>query len=112
MAQLIKDPTPIRKLLEARGMTEAELSRRTGFHKMKVNRALSGKRGVYLSDLIKIAEAIGVEWPTLLPVFGIADPTASNEMGDEAAFAGLLAETNAVYKRIARLERAVFGSGK
>lgn len=79
MSQIIKDPTPIRRLLAASGNSEAALSRATGLTKKKLNDALHGKRALSLHELIQIAQALGVEWPSLLPVYGIADPTVRTE---------------------------------
>lgn len=79
MSQIIKDPTLIRRRLSATGTSEAALSRATGMTKKKLNDALHGKRALSLHELIKIAEALGVSWPSLLPVYGISDPTAHTE---------------------------------
>jgi transcriptional regulator with XRE-family HTH domain len=79
MAQIIKDPAPIRKALKAAGLSEREAADRAGFSQSsKLNLSLHGKRALDLHELIALAKICGVEWPTLLPAFGIADPTASN----------------------------------
>lgn len=51
----------IRSLLDARGMTQADLSRATGIHRQNICCILAGTENVTLKTVQRIAEALDVE---------------------------------------------------
>ncbi len=62
----------LRKLREARGLTQAEVARRAGISPAQLTRLETNQRGLYLQDFIRIAEVLGEKAGNLLP----------NDLGD------------------------------
>ena len=56
----------LKSLLEEKGMTQAELARRTGMTEASVSRYISGQRTPRISQAYEIAEVIGIDMNTLI----------------------------------------------
>lgn len=85
MSQRITRPEVITDLMEDRGINQTRVSVETGIIGPKLSRSLHGHRDLPLRELIAIAKALGVEWCTLLPALGVADPTATDAPKGEPA---------------------------
>ena len=55
----------LKSLLEEKGMTQAELARRTGITEASVSRYISGQRSPRITQAYRMAWAIGVDMNTL-----------------------------------------------
>ncbi len=62
----------LRKLREAKGLSQAEVARRSGISPAQLTRLETNQRGLYLEDFIRIAEALDEKAGNLLP----------NDLGD------------------------------
>lgn len=67
----------MRGILESRGVSQAELCRRTGLDKDTVRRLLSGDRIGMLDTWMRIFDALGIEPNDVLGVSGGCDPGRS-----------------------------------
>ena len=56
----------LKRLLEERGMTAAELANRSGIRYPSLCRALRGERSLYADELLPLARALGTSADTLL----------------------------------------------
>lgn len=56
----------LKSLLEEKGMTQAELARRTGLTEASVSRYISGQRSPRITQAYRMAWAIGVDMNTLI----------------------------------------------
>lgn len=57
----------LRKIRESRGLSQASIAKVVGISPAHLARLESGKRGLYLVDFIRIAEALGDKPGNLLP---------------------------------------------
>ena len=56
----------LKSLLEEKGMTQAELARRTGITEASVSRYISGQRSPRIMQAYRMAWAIGIDMNTLI----------------------------------------------
>ena len=56
----------LKSLLEEKGMTQAELARRTGMTEASVSRYISGKRIPKIAQAYEMAQVIGIDMNTLI----------------------------------------------
>ena len=56
----------LKSLLEEKGMTQAELARRTGMTEASVSRYISGQRTPRISQAYGMAQVIGIDMNTLI----------------------------------------------
>ena len=56
----------LKRLLEEKGMTQAELARRTGLTEASVSRYINGSRIPRISQAYEIAQVIGIDMNTLI----------------------------------------------
>lgn len=56
----------LKSLLEEKGMTQAELARRTGMTEASVSRYISGQRTPRISQAYRMALVIGIDMNTLI----------------------------------------------
>jgi ribosome-binding protein aMBF1 (putative translation factor) len=60
MRRILEDESPVRVLREWRGMTAAELARRSGVHPVMVHEVETGKKRGSVETVKRLAEALGV----------------------------------------------------
>lgn len=90
MAQRVKHPEILKAAYAAADLSGHEVARKAGFSQSsKLNLSRHGQRDLSLHELRGVASAVGVDWWTLLPIFGgefsIPDPTAQEEAMTELA---------------------------
>lgn len=56
----------LKSLLEEKGMTQAELARRTGMTEASVSRYINGKRIPKIAQAYEMAQVIGIDMNTLI----------------------------------------------
>lgn len=56
----------LKSLLEEKGMTQAELARRTGLTEASVSRYINGNRSPRIAQAYRMAQVIGIDMNTLI----------------------------------------------
>lgn len=71
MAQIIKDPAPIRKAIKDKGLTEEKAAHAIGLTGPQLSLSFSGKREFSLHELARLATLLKTDWRDWLPVFQV-----------------------------------------
>lgn len=97
-------PSRVAELLDARGMSKADLAKATGRSQPLISQFLSGAKTVSLDTVDKLADALGVDVADLFPRTSLASPDEA-ELATLSAYRMADARTKRVIDTILRTHR-------